>query len=103
MAASAQTLLWSLVLLFFVMYMFAIWLTQGVSNFALALSEADQDKYSTDLEILDEYFGSLMRSVYTLYRAITAGVAWGDAAGPLLEYTPFYMGVLLVFISMSIF
>merc|ERR1711948_118026 len=71
-------LLWALVLLFLIMFMFAIFLMQIVAD------------YGTDSEVraTDEHYGTLMRSINTLYMAICGGIDWGMAAAPLIDINP---------------
>jgi|ERR1712232_1063779 len=71
--ATVKQLFWALVLLAMVLYTFGIVFTQAATLHRLEQAEA-QD--------VDEIWGSLPRSMLTLYKTITSGMDWGDA----LEY-----------------
>lgn len=103
MSASLQTLFWSLVLLLFLMYTFSIWLTQGVTSHTMMLDPAERAQSAQLVIDLEGYFGTLGRSLYTLYKAITAGMSWGDAAEALLQISPFYTAIFIGFLSISLF
>lgn len=95
--ASFQTLLWSLVVLFIILYAFAVFFTQGFA--ATLAAGAGQVGH----EALEERFGSMGRSLYTLYMSMSNGLSWGLAAGALKGLHESYLATFLVFISITIF
>uniref|UniRef100_A0A7S2INN8 EF-hand domain-containing protein n=1 Tax=Zooxanthella nutricula TaxID=1333877 RepID=A0A7S2INN8_9DINO len=53
--------------------------------------------------LLLQYWGSVIRSVYTLFQAMCGGVDWGLVAEPLVEITP-VMGLLFcMYIAVAVF
>lgn len=83
-------LLWALVLLFLIMFMFAIFVMQIVADYGTG----DQVANAT------QFYGTLIRSIYTLYMAICGGIDWGQASEPLLEISPvlgFAFGTYIAF------
>lgn len=107
LAMSMQTLIWSLFLLCSVVYTFAVWLTQGVANyksdFGPDLNTDPHPHHGTVSKALEEYYGTLGKSIYTLYQCVTAGLSWGYAAYPLLEVGGVYLAIFIVFVSVTAF
>lgn len=93
--ASGQTLFWSLFLLFGLIYMFAVLFTQDVVQMAAnAPEQADK---------LDEFFGSVAKSIYTLFMAVAAGIAWGEVVSPLIEADMAMVFLFLMFVAIIMF
>jgi len=117
--ASMHTLFWSLFLLGVVMYMFAVFFTQGVSEWvqlyhaqSTSLHAIDESgaaaevAHNIDDEIaasLHQNFGTLGSSFYSLYASISGGVSWSHIATPLLHVHWIFMVFFLSFISVSVF
>jgi len=110
LAVSVQTLIWSMVLLFFVLYTFAIWLCQGVSQYlhsgdvnleAIMVGSNDADALPLD-EVLRKYYGSLGTTIYSLFLSISTGIGWGELVEPLFEVHAVLVLLFLVFITISI-
>jgi len=95
--ASMQTLVWSLLLLWFVIYGFAIVFVQGTLDYLKAYDEPDQKPELRDT------FGSLMRGCYSLYIAIADGKSWDLLLDPLTEVDPLFTALFLIFISLCMF
>lgn len=75
--ASGQTLFWSMFLLFGLIYMFAVLFTQDVLQMvANAPQQADK---------LDHFFGSVAKSIFTLFMSVAGGISWGEVVEPMLE------------------
>jgi len=70
---SCISLAWSFVLLFFVCYLFALIFRRTLNTFVQG-TELDPD---TEDEI-NEHFGSVRKTVLSLYKAISGGADWGD-------------------------
>jgi len=100
LASSVQTLFWALVLLFFVMYSFAVWMCRGVTNFL-----RDNRNSVTDMtaDTLENDFGSLFQALYTLYLSITNGVAWGSIAKELMHADWTLLALFLLYLSISLY
>lgn len=69
-----KSLIWVLLLLFMIMYVFGVVFTQSAS-----------DHFTTHGRdpVIDQYWGSMVESMYTLFKAFTGGVDWHDAVTPL--------------------
>lgn len=80
-AVSLQSLGWTVLLIMLMIYVVGIYVTQMVSDQRSQLSAEEQSRES--FAKLDYYFGSLGRSILTLFEAITGGVDWDELANPL--------------------
>lgn len=102
LAMSMQNLFWSLVMLFIVMYFFAVWFTAGVSDCLLGRVEGCDVK-DEHIDDLHHKFGSVPNSMFTLYLSIAEGYHWGPASALLLEVDPGLFAVFLGYIQLTIF
>jgi Ca2+-binding EF-hand superfamily protein len=95
---SLYSLVWAILLLISMMYLFSVVLLQFAVDEHMSHVNQDQNPglNPTDYGDLMNYFGSLARTIYTLYCSIVGGLDWGDAAAPLLKLSPF-LGVLYSF------
>lgn len=100
---SARSLFWLMILLILILYIFAIFFTQGVTDL---LEEREVDDVQMDPGIMDalqENYGSMLSSAYTLFASITGGVSWRDVLRPL-SYSGFGFAVLfLVYVFFCVF
>lgn len=80
---SLQALIWAVLLLLAMMYLFAVCLLQFVAEEVTRQSDGS-GLGEEDFANLEEYFGGLVCTVYTLYLAIVGGIDWGRAAEPLI-------------------
>jgi len=88
---SVKTLFWAMLLLGIVMFIF------GVTFMQLAYNHLRSGAEPGDIM---EYFGTLGRSMLTLFMAISGGVDWKDAVAPLTEMSfiiDYLMGVYVFF------
>lgn len=95
--SSVQTLFWSLVLLFFIIYTFGVWLTQAVSVHLHTNPEAKA------VDGLVVNYGTLGSTIYTLYKCISTGLNWGILVEPLSAIDQTAAGLFVIFISISFF
>lgn len=85
---SMQSLVWAMLLLIGIMFLFSVCLLQFVIQEHVAQSTDDQSIISLNKDEYQEmmkYFGTLLRTIYTLYCSIVGGVDWGEAANPLMQ------------------
>jgi len=74
--SSIRPLMWAMLLLFIIKYVFAVCLLQMIAD-----DLANVDAHVQDALLHD--YGTISKATYTLYKAITGGTDWGDAAAPL--------------------
>lgn len=107
-ASTLRALIWALLLLVFIMYFFAIVFTQAVSEHLLIKSDGSTlcgnrvtDQELVICEELVEFWGSLVRSSFTLFASITGGIEWEKVYSLLGEVSEIWLVTFLVFISFS--
>lgn len=89
---SLKSLLWTVVLLFMLIYVFAVLLTQQVLDHRVSIISDEEHPFD---EKLASSFGSLGVSILTLYQAISSGLNWETLAEPLMERIGVTMGFIL--------
>jgi len=87
-----RPLFWALILLFLVMYVFAVGLLQIVV-------ENYEESEPVTQEGLTDYFGSLPQSIFTLFLCISGGIDWSDAATPLIEVSSLLGFALTIYVA----
>jgi len=102
---SVRSLCWTILLLIVFMYVQSIFVTQLVADYRkeFSISEVDED-HALDLENMTRMFGSVASTLYTLFKAMSSGVDWGDVAQPLEDrihilFAPFFC----VYIAFGVF
>jgi hypothetical protein len=86
---SMISLLWVFMMLFFVVYFFAIFFLHGVSEH---YDEVDETSHA----LLDENYNSVIKTMLVLFMAITSGMDWVDLWSPLHQLDALY-GTMFVF------
>lgn len=92
---SFGTLIWVLVLLCMNMFLFAVYVTQIAAYERIEMNNAVDKDEELDAA-LEENFGELTSSMYSLYKAVTGGDDWGGFADLLFEVNIF-TGLLFCF------
>eukprot|EP00929_Paragymnodinium_shiwhaense_P014526 TRINITY_DN12243_c0_g2_i1.p1 TRINITY_DN12243_c0_g2~~TRINITY_DN12243_c0_g2_i1.p1 ORF type:complete len:757 (+),score=220.39 TRINITY_DN12243_c0_g2_i1:116-2386(+) len=83
---SARHVLWTLMLLFFVIYITAVYLVSLVGTYITTeQAEVDQLLNPELYHALRHYFSSVPMAILSLYQMITNGVDWESVARPLSE------------------
>jgi len=89
--ATLKALIWALLLMIFVMYSFSLGFTESVTEklqlFRIERNERPCSSDQDDALILElcTFWGSVSKSIFTLFQTLTGGVDWGDAIRPLGE------------------
>lgn len=95
-ASTMTSLLWTVVLLLLLIFVVGICFTQVVADVAAESPQLLQEGTDTF-----EFYGSLMRSVMSLYQSITSGVSWRDASLPLERHSAIMGLVFAVYIAFA--
>jgi len=101
LASSLQTLACAMSLMTFVIFCFSILFVQMVSNHVdrtgtwVPTTQLEQD--------LDDSFGTVGKSMISLYAAITSGRNWNDISDMLFKVDPALRACFLVYLAMGIF
>jgi len=104
--ASVTTLLWSLLLLFAVIFAFSLMFVQGTAEY---LADWDEvripagDVVPPHVGTLRVAYGSFVKASITLYKAISNGESWGNLMDPLESIDSLYVAMFLIYISISFF
>mmetsp|Transcript_32291 Transcript_32291/g.70663 ORF Transcript_32291/g.70663 Transcript_32291/m.70663 type:complete len:749 (+) Transcript_32291:61-2307(+) len=99
---SFQSLLWTVVLLLLMIYVVAVAFTNQVTEHAVE-KELIGDEPSTLDAKLRYYFGSLGRTVLSLWQAMSGGADWDEMAGPLImEVHPLWGVAFAAYIAFAL-
>lgn len=98
--STLKSLLWTLVLLVIIIYAFSIVFTSISAEYLL---ESDTDLASESSSTLATYFGSIPRSIFTLFKAITGGLDWHILTEVLSDVGWVMVLLFVVYISFTIF
>lgn len=97
--STLRPLFWCSFMLVTFFYIFSVVFTHGTANF-LASDDPQRDPIKTE-ELLNR-FGTVWKSMISLYKASTGGADWGDYAETLLDCGYTYYGLFLFFIAFVI-
>lgn len=98
-ASSVRPLFWLICIMFFLTYMFSLLLTQGA---ALYLNTSDSGNLEAHAEVKNAY-GSVLRTMYSLFLAATGGEDWGERAALIAHAGYFYAVMIPVYIFINQF
>eukprot|EP00927_Polykrikos_kofoidii_P047902 TRINITY_DN4218_c2_g2_i1.p1 TRINITY_DN4218_c2_g2~~TRINITY_DN4218_c2_g2_i1.p1 ORF type:complete len:536 (-),score=80.08 TRINITY_DN4218_c2_g2_i1:22-1629(-) len=89
---SLRPLVWTVILIVLVTYMFAVYLTQLVTDHKV------NNRYlvKTEQKQLEDFFGNLPRTSLTLYEAVSDGMSWGYFAEPLILSCSWWYGFCFI-------
>lgn len=95
-SCSLRALGWTLFLLSAILYLVGIYVTQMVADVATDTPAIMQE----DGAVLLKYFGSLPRSILSLYQAFLGGVDWNDIVVPLhMKVSPTLTFVMISYVA----
>lgn len=95
--STVSSMFWALALMGFVMYIFAVVITQA------AVTHSFQHAGTEVAGILDLNFGSVPLAVYTLFKSVTNGNAWETAAEVLMHVHPMYFYLYIMYVCVIVF
>eukprot|EP00927_Polykrikos_kofoidii_P034666 TRINITY_DN29368_c0_g1_i1.p1 TRINITY_DN29368_c0_g1~~TRINITY_DN29368_c0_g1_i1.p1 ORF type:complete len:922 (-),score=144.40 TRINITY_DN29368_c0_g1_i1:62-2827(-) len=83
---SFRSLGWTVILLLLMIYIVAVYFTQAITDHLVerSLSQPTGLVMTEGEEKLHSMFGSMGRSILTLWQAMSGGIDWNDVAGPML-------------------
>jgi len=90
---SFKSLGWTVVLLLLMIYIVSIYFTQTITDHHVSLKTAGVAHGANDVS-LRYFFGSLFRTVLSLWQAMSGGADWDAMAGPLIDEVGPVTGVL---------
>merc|ERR1712232_342893 len=95
LAAALKSFLWSISLVFVLCIIFAGIFTEGTLAFCVRNGLMNDDSTAE----LRQHFGSVFRSVLTLYQAMSGGIDWSEAYTLACRLGFWFQAVFLLFIS----
>jgi hypothetical protein len=90
---SMRSCFWSLTLMLAIMFTFAVFITVLVTHFKMEHRDA---VLNSEEAILSVHFGTLDRTMLSLYKASMDGMHWEDIMDPLLEYCGPWHALLVI-------
>lgn len=104
MLVATRSCLWLLIVLIVVVYTFSLVFAYGATEILRGTtSGAFQEGDVADLSDVTTYFGTLPRSFYTLFKAMSGGLDWSIPAEALEEVGTGYMAFFLFFMFFIFF
>eukprot|EP00927_Polykrikos_kofoidii_P051429 TRINITY_DN45232_c0_g1_i1.p1 TRINITY_DN45232_c0_g1~~TRINITY_DN45232_c0_g1_i1.p1 ORF type:complete len:699 (-),score=129.07 TRINITY_DN45232_c0_g1_i1:6-2102(-) len=104
-AGTITSLVWAMVLLMVIMYFFGLIFTQGAVEHLLMCAlpgEAGSSRCKASvLDDLSRMWGTIPRSMYTLFCCITSGIDWNNAVQPLAVASWMWLLLFLVYICFA--
>merc|ERR1711920_599474 len=97
MGHTLKTVFWALLLVLMIIYSFGIAFTVGVSD------ELHASQDSPNFMELELFWGTLPRSMFTLFKSISGGVSWHQAVMPLSDAGWMYVALFVLYIMFSVF
>eukprot|EP00931_Biecheleriopsis_adriatica_P021402 TRINITY_DN1399_c0_g1_i2.p1 TRINITY_DN1399_c0_g1~~TRINITY_DN1399_c0_g1_i2.p1 ORF type:complete len:666 (+),score=132.47 TRINITY_DN1399_c0_g1_i2:14-2011(+) len=94
---SLVPLMWGMILLCLTISAFTVLFLQGVTSFIL-----DATASASSIEAMLEYYDSFPMAFFSLFMAITGGDDWKNVMWPLLDISPFYGFLFMVYISLMV-
>lgn len=107
---SIRSLLWAMFMLALITYVFGISLTSEASTWLMEQVDTSQADWPRLIEthpdntvrLVDQYYGSLSGTLYTLAQTVLAGVNWHEVMKPLLEVGWFPATLQLLYIAFTL-
>jgi len=100
-----KSLVWALLLLFMIIYVFAIIFTQATLDYLITDTgeRIDIRDLGPNGEALQIYWSTLPRSMFTLFKAICDGMSWEQAVDPLSDVHWICVGLFTAYIAFASF
>lgn len=101
--STLRSVFWAMLLLVMILYTFGMLFAQAASaHLAEHKSTRIEDRLKSHNDI-EEYWSTVPRSMYTLYKTITGGVDWENVTLALSDIHWFWVCTFIVFLSFTIF
>eukprot|EP00929_Paragymnodinium_shiwhaense_P006955 TRINITY_DN11090_c0_g2_i1.p1 TRINITY_DN11090_c0_g2~~TRINITY_DN11090_c0_g2_i1.p1 ORF type:complete len:767 (-),score=145.66 TRINITY_DN11090_c0_g2_i1:54-2261(-) len=94
-----KTVFWAMMLLGIIIYVFALLFVQAVGEHKMKV-HAEGLEMGRDL---DMFWGSLARSMFTLYKTIAGGLSWHDAVYPLNAVGTTWVWLFIIYVAFTVF
>eukprot|EP00812_Abedinium_dasypus_P010174 NODE_380_length_1617_cov_339.211268.p1 GENE.NODE_380_length_1617_cov_339.211268~~NODE_380_length_1617_cov_339.211268.p1 ORF type:complete len:439 (+),score=150.86 NODE_380_length_1617_cov_339.211268:3-1319(+) len=106
--ATLQSLAWSMVFFSMFIYTFAILFTEACVDWNVLQCESDvitcgYDSSEGVPQVLLSHWGTVPKSMLTLYKVATSGMDWGEAVDPLMTLGGAWFALFIFYITFSFF
>jgi len=100
---SASDLMWSTLMVAMIIYVFSIALTSNVTSILKDLKEQNATVAINDgdFKTLEECFGNLLKTVYTLLKIMLNGVSWQEVVDPLVSLDRLSATIVICYITFT--
>lgn len=102
MLACWGSLSWACVLMFIVLYTFAMVLMEGAREYVRMEPASQQDEVNI-MEPVRRWWSTLPRTLYTLAQVVSGGVSWADPAIPFDHIGAAYSLIFTLFVAFVLF
>jgi hypothetical protein len=97
-SGALNSVFWSVLFVMIPMFVFALMLTQGVAEYK------HRDDAQDSIDELNDFFGSLDRSMLCLFWSISGGLSWSIAMRPLMNHQLILLAQgFIVYIAATVF
>lgn len=97
MMGATRSCLWLMSLLLLVVYTFALVFTQACTEWL------ENNPGHADNDTIHSYYGSIIKSMYTLFKSMSGGVSWTEPADALEIISDVYVAVFSLFMFFTFF
>jgi len=97
-----RTLLWSTLIMLFITYVYAVVCLQLSADWLSLAKDSGVSTQATE-RFLQAHFPSLIYSIYTLFKAVTGGISWGEVSDPLQDVNVVLIITFPFYIIVSVF
>jgi len=94
---------WALVLLCLILYVFGMIFAQICSEHLANEAMSPSTGFGSDTAGIKQYWGSVPRAMYTLYKCVTGGVDWENVAFELSKVHFVWVVVFNIFLAFTVF
>mmetsp|Transcript_27983 Transcript_27983/g.63323 ORF Transcript_27983/g.63323 Transcript_27983/m.63323 type:complete len:731 (-) Transcript_27983:245-2437(-) len=95
-----RSLFWTMLLLTLILYIFGILFTQATVVHLVSTRSTGPPQLVWAME---HYYGSLLRSIFTLFKTITGGVTWQEVCEPLGFLSWMWAAMFVLYVSFTSF
>jgi len=96
-----RAVVWACVLLSMIIYVFALMFVQTVNEHLQ--SSQTNPMYQSNRASLQMFWGTLPRSMFTLFKCIASGISWHEVVVPLADVGGMVITLFLLYISFTLF
>jgi len=100
--SSLGTLFWSLVMIFLVLYCFAVCFCQAATDYLAELEQGSAGRHEHVLGLRESY-SSVPLSLYSLFLVMTGGRSWGELAAPVMLTGAISTALFIGFVCLTFF